>query len=447
MIEFFLGKTGAGKSYLALKRTTEFLADYEDGYVVTNLAINKGKLNAWMKKTFPGLEPDVVGRVRILSDDECRAFFLHREPGNDLLPVTKEQESRLQFPNFEDASKKSSHVLWIIDEAHIFFDAREWAQVGPTLNFFASQHRKFKSDIVLVTQFLDQVEKRLRQHATQFHECQNFGLRRMAFWRMPSVFRVRLTYKAPPCPSEYTQTYRIDPELAACYDTTAGVGVKGGRAPERIRKKGLPFWTAIAAGLLFLVFLYFGPETAAKAFFSYGAFGGPKETPKSNTSVTPPPTGSQMPKAVAKDVESQRPVVTVPQVRVVGYVVKGEKATVWLSDDRVLTEKDPSFGGISPRGAGAWIDGILTPMTKTYIPPPPPPKSQLKEIPKEEKPPSGEELTTPTPAEPENFWRSKHGTISPTLGRSGTSSNSRNVPRGTTAPPGMPPSNTRVTPK
>jgi len=377
MIEFYLGKTGGGKSYLALVEIAQFLAEYVEGYVVTNLSLKLGDLNAYLKETYPHLEPDVVGRVRILTDAETRFFYLHRENGNDIAPTSLEEQKRLVFPEFEAASNRSHHTLYVIDEAHIYFDAREWANVGPALNFFASQHRKFRCDIIFITQFLDQVEKRLRNHATQFRECQNFGLRKWAFWKLPSVFMVRLTYKAPPCPSENTVTHRINVKLANCYDTTAGVGVKGGRAPERVRRKGWPFWTLPAAACVVGVAVAYLPDLfATKLLDRVGSAGTASLAGHAPAAPKPSETKPASPAAVLPvQTANAMPVVERQSLVVVGYVVRGGMATLVLSDGRTLTEKDPEFGGLDKRGTGAWVDGrkiyMARPVYRAPVPPAP----------------------------------------------------------------------------
>jgi len=429
MIEFFLGKTGGGKSYLALVEIAQFLAEYAEGYVVTNLSLKIGDLNAYLKETYPRLEPDVVGRVRILTDEETRFFYLHRETGNDVSPTSHEQQKRLEFPDFESASDRSSHVLYVIDEAHIYFDSREWANVGPALNFFASQHRKFRCDIVFVTQFLDQVEKRLRNHATQFRECQNFGLRKWAVWKLPAVFVVRLTYKAPPCPSENTITYRINPKLAACYDTTAGVGVRGGRAPERVRRKGWPFWTLPAAACVVgLVVAYLPDFFATKLIGSLGPAPAPVSAHAPAPSKPASPENTQV-----KTLLSNVPVGTSPGERhspqerqtltVTGYVVRGGMATLVLSDGRTLTESDPAFGGLDRRGTGAWVDGRRVFMARPVSRPPasipviPPQRIEASEPEAKTSPPEylGEALfpASPDVARPAFSGRSPSGQSAP----------------------------------
>jgi len=389
MIEFILGKTGSGKSYLAVKQVADILVSEPETHILTNLSLDLGKLNALLKERHPGLEPDVVGRVHFLTDEQCRKFFLYREPGNVLAATSKAEEKELVFPDFDGASKRSGvPIVYVIDEAHIFFDAREWAQVGATLNYFASQHRKFRVPrIILITQFLEQVEKRLRLHAVKFTECVNYGVRRLAFWKLPKVFRTLETYKAPPCPAETTANYRIDVALADCYDTSAGVGVSGGNGPEKNRRKGFPFWTLPATALAAAVVMWFLPDLAVHGLMD--VFDG--KTPKPAAAAVPVPTVAQpleparnlggMVKAPAQnDVQGnvQAPAGAAAAsrpVRVRSWLVRGNQAMVTLDDGRVITEQDPEFGGIARRGNAVWVDGVKTFMIPPPVAPPPAPQS------------------------------------------------------------------------
>jgi len=389
MIEFILGKTGSGKSYLAVKTVADILVNEPEVHILTNLSLDLARLNVLLKERFPTIEPDVVGRVHFLSDEQCRKFYLYREPGNVLEPTTPAQQKELVFPDFDGASKRSgAPIVYVIDEAHIFFDAREWAQVGPTLNFFASQHRKFRVHrIILITQFLDQVEKRLRNHSVKFTECVNYGVRRLALWKLPKVFRTLETYKAPPCPSETSANYRIDPALADCYDTSAGVGVSGGNGPEKVRRKGLPFWTLPAAALAAAVALWFAPDLAVRGLL--GAFGGsdPRQAEKLPVAPSQPlalesgmvkpaaqndKQGNIQPAAVA--IEAPRP----PPPRVRSWLVRGNLAMVTMEDGRVLTEADPEFGGIARRGNAVWVDGVKSFMVPPLVVPRPAPQMPVK---------------------------------------------------------------------
>lgn len=391
MIEFFLGKTGAGKSYLAIKEIRNFLVSSDDGYVVTNLAIDLGALNAYLARRYPKRSIDVINRVRILSDSEARYFYLHRERGVDLHMTTKEEQDRLEFPPFSEAANNSQFVLYVIDEAHIFFDSRAWGQVGLTLNFFASQHRKFRCDIIFVTQFLDQCEKRLRLHATRYIECSNWGMRQWMFWRLPKRFRTAETYKQPPCPAETSGSCQMEIDLANCYDTSAGVGVRGGRAPERVRRKGLPFWTLPATVLAIVGVLYLFADTVVpNALNSIG--GSVKDmTAEVSTAVT-----AVVPSVVN---DSTAPGVNKEQPRYMsGYMVRGDRALVSFTDGSVIDSSDPSYNGLETRGLAVWVDGQRV-LRKPFVAVPVerrPVESRLEPVPLPPMPYNGE-APVPTP--------------------------------------------------
>lgn len=260
MIEFNLGKTGSGKSFKMVKDLIGFLVD-TNCYIVTNLPLEMGELNDYLRRKYPRKEIDLMGRVRLLEKDETRQFYLHREHGNDLEPSTKQQEKIMQFPDFEGAAVKSGKpVVYFLDEAHIYWDSRAWAEVGLTMNYYCSQHEKFAAYIILCTQFLDQVELRLRKHANEFHECVNHAMRNLFIFQQPKYFTVLTTYKPPPCPPDTTERYTLDLEIAKCYRSTGGIGVFG-RIAQRFHKKrkGLPWWTVFAAAPILILGLSYGP--------------------------------------------------------------------------------------------------------------------------------------------------------------------------------------------
>lgn len=342
MIEFKLGKTGSGKSYLCVKEIIDFLRD-TNAYINTNLPLDLGELNAYMARKYSELGVDVIGRVRILDAAETAEFYLHRERGNDLEPVTKAQEKLLQYPDFEGAAQKSGRpVVYVIDEAHIHFDAREWAKVGLTLNYFASQHEKFSTHIIFVTQFLKQVELRLREHATQFTECTNHALRNILVFKQPSYFTANVTYKAPPCPPESTTRYTLDRDIAKCYRTTGGVGVAGQLSGRFYKKrKGLPIWTAPIVILLIITALVYGPSWLIKKG-TETALGAAEVAPVVNAPVRqqeePVPTNTRQ----AVDTEDKTPAKgVVPEgVYLTGAIRRGTRFVLVLSDGTVRTDRD-----------------------------------------------------------------------------------------------------------
>jgi len=255
VIRIFLGKPGGGKSYGAL---CDIRDEIVKGHrtIVTNLAVDPGKLSAYIQKHYPNADFDPCTRFRLLNEDETKSFWLHPKPGVDIDPPAKEDEKRGKF-----FVLKPEHfsTLYVIDEAHIHFDARSWALTGLSLTYFNSQHRKWDYECIFVTQFLDLLEKRVKGIVQDYVYFVNNGLERfLTHFRLPSYFTVK-TYSRPrtgaPGQDQHTAAtrYELDPELAACYDTSAGVGIPGRGKPENNRVKGvnivwilIPFFAVLA---------------------------------------------------------------------------------------------------------------------------------------------------------------------------------------------------------
>jgi len=365
MLEIILGKTGSGKSMLG---TSQYVIDEivgpqgDDVYFVTNLPLNLGELNLYLQEQYPNRSFDITNRIRFLSDEETGEFYLHREAGVDLIPPTKEQLKEKGFKwlaQWQEAVDASPwRIVYLIDEAHLFFDAREWANVGPVMNAVISQHRKLKTDrIVMLTQFLKQLELRLREHAVFFHECNNWGMRRLLWWKLPRVFNVTTTTRPPPYPADHSKQIRFNPRIARCYDTTAGVGLRGGRAPEVIKRGGLPWWTAVLGILLLAVGLFFGPEKALG--FILRKVSGDAANPPTSVPVAVPVRGlpagdSRGPVAPAGGgygvAAAPLPVLPLPLIEPrpaiwpIGWAKLGSRVRVLLSDGSVLGEYDLAKG-------------------------------------------------------------------------------------------------------
>ena len=71
-------------------------------------------------------------------------------------------------------------AIFILDEVHIYIDSRSgMSKKNVILSYFVLQTRKRNVRVLYTTQFLDQVDKRLRQPTEVLIDCQNYdtGLR------------------------------------------------------------------------------------------------------------------------------------------------------------------------------------------------------------------------------------------------------------------------------
>jgi len=374
MIHFFLGKPGGGKSYRALREIVDELV-YGERVIVTNVALRLPELNAWLQKNHPTKSVDLHERIRILDEDEARHFYLHRETGKDFTQPGDEETKRGARVDYGDMASLRP-VMYVIDEVHVFFDARNWMATGPHVTFYNSQHRKAGDEIFFITQFLDLVDKRLKGFSQDFILIRNYKLERLFLFRGPPYHGAK-TYQSPPtglnaiaCHEEF---FTLDLELAACYNTTAGVGMISGRTkPQERRMKGLHPAFAVVAVVGAIVGLWYLPDLISAGVLK--AIGGATEGV--NQAVSPVakheerPEGSpDLPRKVEKP--ANEPAQPPTGVFVAGYVVKGDKINVVLTDGRVFTEGDAGLGKVMRNGA--FVNGeflFLRPVERTKSAPP-----------------------------------------------------------------------------
>lgn len=168
MIVFFVGTPGSGKSYEAVKKIVDNL---KMGRVVcTNIdGMDQPKAQEYIKnlvglsdyqfnKLFRFLRIDHTNEI-----DEVRNFWKTEkvlqpvtafDPGNDIFEdIVNEVEECICPPG----------SLIVIDEAHKFFNARDWQDKNNReLADWASTHRHMGYDLVLITQDIGKVEKQVR---------------------------------------------------------------------------------------------------------------------------------------------------------------------------------------------------------------------------------------------------------------------------------------------
>jgi len=339
MLRIFIGKPGSGKSSGALR---DIISELVEGnrVVVTNLSIDLGKLNAFLQTRYPIADIDLHKRLHILTNDQCRRFWLYRSPTLTLPDVTRAEEKAGIFPDF--GLYAGEGVLFVIDEAHIMFDARAWMESGPSLTYYNSQHRKLNDELIFVTQFVELIDKRVRGFAQDFWYFRNGAMEKMfTFFVAPSFFLVRV-YQRPQTgaggehPSE-THRYSLDKEMCDCYDTSAGVGITGRKRPEKKNKKGFNvLWLSVPL-LVVAVLLLKAPDWFARGLVKatsatkaatdsvvYSDSSIPGEV--ANRSTLPPQSTDHTPKS--------------EKLWFTGIIYGNNRINVSLTDGRVLSEGD-----------------------------------------------------------------------------------------------------------
>lgn len=366
MIRLFIGTPGAGKSYAALKDVVEELV-YGTRLVITNLPLLLGNLNAYLAKKHPEWKDDINQRVRLITEAETKEFYRFRGVVGDIGTVTKADS--LSGRHLPYGDHRGNGVLYVIDEAHIPFDSREWAETGPELTYYNSQHRKLDDELIFITQFEKLIDVRVRGFVQDFCYFQNMGLEKfMTIFRKPAMFAMEVHRKPPtgnnaPPPNE-RRYYKMDFELAKCYDTSAGVGIKGRKLPERKVKKGLNLWWILLAGLIVAWLISRIPRLISAGAESIlrpevkEKKAGEKEKPM-GAGFIKEMTGRNQdpPKVPPSELEGPRETKGKEGVGVLGYVTDGKRVTVYLDNGEAITEGDGVLQVVERgrvRMAGKW---------------------------------------------------------------------------------------------
>ena len=363
MIHFISGKPGGGKSLFATRIVVDELAlpqwVEERGqkvrcrrYVVTNLALQLAELQEYLHIN-KGIECHVADWVTLLDEEQMRRFFLYRG-GERILPAPDDRE---RMPDYSSISSDGGpSVTYVLDELHLFFNAREWEKTGKWCLHYLSQHRKLGDEVYAVTQFVMNVDKQFRSVAQDFTYVRNERLEKVGPFRRSNNF-VAVRYQAIPgigVPMDgLPERFPLDLELAGCFDTAAGVGIRGGGGADRgKRAKGADLKRSL---VVLAVVALFGAWLAIKGVRSMGHHlmartvgsiaevrGSP--TPKGEGSGKRPPfsvKGEMGPLAVVSDKENDLPAGSEsPNVFWQCFEAFGAQRALVLSDGRVVTGQD-----------------------------------------------------------------------------------------------------------
>jgi hypothetical protein len=158
MIELYEGRLGGGKSYSATVRMVDHIR--RGGIVCTNVELIWPKVKTYIAQRFGLIAED--SQFISLADDEIGLFHRFTPSGTVELPV-----------------------LVVIDEAHLTFNARDFAQTDKlyreTLTFL-TQSRKVNTDVIFIAQSVLNMDKqfmRLVQFIWRFRD--------LAKWKIPGL--------------------------------------------------------------------------------------------------------------------------------------------------------------------------------------------------------------------------------------------------------------------
>lgn len=252
------GKPGGGKSYYATYLLCEELLNTER-HIVTNLELIESGIADYLQKKGRG-DIDVFSRITRLdvpkSEESAKvsAFWRYRG-GGVILPEIS--ESDIKSGVRPDVSLFGNGVHYFLDELHKFLNSRQWANTGPLLLWYISQHRHFGDDVTWVTQHVPNVDKQWRSVTQDYTYCRNHAVEKFRGFRKDSNFHIE-TYLEPFTGNQTLQeskTLKPDWEgIGKCYDTSIAHGV----ADKGKKAKGWPVWILYAGIILICILVALG---------------------------------------------------------------------------------------------------------------------------------------------------------------------------------------------
>jgi len=364
-LHFLSGKPGGGKSYFALKLLVDELRNGRRA-ISTNLPLVLPELANYLHERYDDTF-DMLNRIRVLTQEETAQFWLHPCKGVDLTDTVTIRVREKLVTQVDYSKRPAEGTLFMIDEIHLYFNARSWQSTGEDCTFYISQHRKLGDDVIAITQHVGNVDKQFRSMTQDYTYLRNMMKEKIGIFRsVPVIMRSTFAQPATGAPGEKameTGVFRLDVTgLCKCYDTAAGVGIvsrSGGDTKER--KKGLAVGWLIMGVLLVAIGLAMVPRLIA---YSVGkSTTAPKQKHNETTNSAEVVTqrnilreqntnkaASSLVKETDDDSDNG------PELSVVGSAMLRGRWTVWLSDGSRLTQgDDPSFTSLNR--SGIVVDG------------------------------------------------------------------------------------------
>ena len=209
------GKPGAGKSYFATRLIIAEIKEGKNRPIVSNVPINKKKLREYVGKDFFYYPLDTY--------TDNKAFFSNRGYYNldvedlganvDFAPLLKEDDEG---------------VLFIIDEAHLYFNARNWKHMPQATISYISTIRHVGDSLIWMCQKYSDIDSQIRGKTQAFHVLRNLAKEKIGFFKRGTGFRCYQyqeerhieTHGSGTNPPSQDFTYPFDIKVAECYNTS-----------------------------------------------------------------------------------------------------------------------------------------------------------------------------------------------------------------------------------
>ena len=247
------GKPGAGKSYFATRCIIAEITKGNNRTIVTNVPINREKLRAYVKKDFHLYD------LETFTDN--RFFFTNRGHYNIQIENTADNVDFGELLQDDDDG-----VLFIIDEAHLYFNARNWKHMqGATLSYITFIRHIGDTCIYMCQKFSD-IDSQFRGKTQAFHYLRNLAKERYGWFKRGDGFRCYQYLEESHIQNHGSSTdnavqdfsYPFKLDVAECYNTS----LFNKAHDKKYKVKGIPlkyvFYFASIAVIAILIWIYNG---------------------------------------------------------------------------------------------------------------------------------------------------------------------------------------------
>lgn len=287
MILAYTGQPGNGKTLYAVSQIIDALV-YTDRFICTNIPLKLDNLSAYIQIKYPNVSVDLSTRIMLLTEPED-VFYFYRFRSGGVLPdfqvekgihPTQLIEKAKSYFSLINQHSTQAGCLYVIDEAHDIYNARNWQTSSAMSLYYFTKHRHLGDDVILITQHLPQIDKQLRNLISKFYVLVNYNTRNLGIFRMPGKFVARVYFDnpSPTLPPAEKISFKLDAAgVASCYETCGALGVNTTDQKTFSTKRAgkLPFWSMyVFLGCLacvFIVALFNAPRLISSFLSSSGS--------------------------------------------------------------------------------------------------------------------------------------------------------------------------------
>jgi hypothetical protein len=256
------GKPGAGKSYFATRLIIAEIKKGQNRTIVTNVPINRKKLREYVCKDFQLYD------LETFTDN--RHFFTNRGHYHWDLPDTG---ANIDFK--EHLQDDDEGILYIIDEAHLYFNARNWKHMSQATLSYITFIRHVGDTLIWMAQKYSDVDSQFRGKTQAFHVLRNLSKEKVFnFFKRGTGFRCYQYLEEAHISGHGTQsgqssqdfTYPFQLKIAECYSTS----LFNKEHEKRYKLGGIPInWVVYAGALLLLGLIFWASQGGLPKMLSF----------------------------------------------------------------------------------------------------------------------------------------------------------------------------------